>query len=103
MPNVRDRHVVGVLEKFIPIEVAIEHSRAVSGSLEFSAVIINARNTSEEFFTIVEEVAIVVKVVDIDFEAPLAYLAQELVRHFVANLGNHLERRLDAKGIIQVH
>src|ERR1700719_4492092 len=44
-----------------------------------------------------------IEIVDVDLEAAFADGMQKLIRDFVADLGDNLKGRLDAKSIIQIH
>ena len=52
MAHVGHGHIVGTVEKFIPVEISIKNSGPVAGGTEFPPVVIDACNAAKKFFTI---------------------------------------------------
>ncbi len=103
MAGIGDGHIVGKIEGVVPIEIAIEDAGTIAGSAELPDAGVDARGAAKEFIAILEEVAIMIEVVDIDFKSALAKERQKSLGDLVAPGRNNLERRLDAVGVINIH
>src|SRR5690349_19133671 len=45
MADIGDGHIVGTIEKFVPIEIAVKNARAVPCRTEFAAVVVDASDS----------------------------------------------------------
>src|ERR1700740_3099968 len=103
MPDIGDRHVIGIIKEFVPIEISIQNGGTEAGSMEFSAVVVDASDAAKEFLTIAKKVTVMIKIVDIHLNGALSKRAQNFIGSFVATFGNDLKGSLDAEGVVQVH
>lgn len=103
MTGVGNGHVVGKFEGVVPIQVAVEDAGAVAGRVKLPGVKIDACRAPQKFLAIAEQIAIVIDVVDIDFEAALSKEKQKVWRDGVALFWDDLEGGFDAERIVNIH
>src|SRR2546421_8689092 len=84
VPDIGNGHIVGIFEGVIPIEIAIENAGAVSLGLKFSSVFVNAGDTIKKLPAVAKEIAIMVEVMNINFEAAFTQIIQEGVGYLIA-------------------
>jgi|SRR5580704_7522220 hypothetical protein len=77
MRNVRNRHVVGEIERIVPIHVPVQPGRSEAQSTKSPRVPINAFGAKRELYPIAKEVTVMIEVMNIYFEASLLNFLQE--------------------------
>src|SRR5215471_19332555 len=70
--HIRHRHVVGILERVVPIEIPVQNAGAIARCLEPFSVGVDTRHSAQKLFPMLKEFAVMVEVVDIDFKAALS-------------------------------
>ena len=103
MGNAGERHIVGKLISIIPIERPVHGSRTKSLCVVFMPVTVNFARPAEKLLAFPVEIPVVIQVVDIELESPLADSLNIFVGHFITIFRNNLERRFDPVGIIEIH
>ncbi len=103
MAGIGDGHIVGKIEGVIPIEIAIEDAGTIAGGAELPDAGIDARGAAKKLIAILEEIAIVIEVVDIDFKSAFAKEREETPGDVVALGRNKLEGGLDAVRVVNIH
>src|SRR5579859_2490713 len=103
MANVGHGHIVGVVEEFIPVEIAIQHSGTITKSAKLSAIVVNAGHTTEKFFSIAEKIAVVIEIVDVDFKALVPDAVQELLGELISSFRYKLKGRFNAERVVEIH
>src|SRR5262245_8072828 len=68
MGDIRHRHVVRELERVQPGLLAIHRAGAEAHASEVVTVVTNSFCTLEEYLAILKELAVVIEIVDVDFE-----------------------------------
>lgn len=100
---VRHRHVEGQLQAFIPVRSSVKYSGTKTLSLVLSCISIDDRRSSDELFFIVKQAPIVIQVLYVHLIPTISDRIDEVGGNHIPFFGNNLKRRLDSKGIIEVH
>src|SRR2546430_15775689 len=97
MRDIGNGHVVGEIERLVPIRIAIEGSRAESASAPLSSVAIDAPGALQKFFMIGKKLAVMVEIVYVDLKASLEDAFPKLLRNLVSPLRYNLESATDSE------
>src|ERR1700678_244228 len=103
MSHVGHGHVVGHFISVVPIQVAIHHSRAETVGGEFFYVTINFLGPLQEQLALLIELAIVIEVVDVEFESAATDEGNVFVGNFVALFRDNLERCANAMRFVEIN
>src|SRR5581483_1799661 len=83
--------------------VAIHDRGTEAASPELASIPPDLGSTRRECLPITKQVSIVIKVVNVDFEARGFEFVQELDRRLITLLGHDLKRRAKTKALVEVH
>src|SRR5438045_6814626 len=103
VPDIRNGHIVGIFKGVIPIEIAVENAGAVTLGLKFSSVLVNAGDTIKKLPAVAKEIAIVIEIMNINFEAALTQIIQEGVGNLITAFRDELKGGFDGEAVIQIH
>lgn len=103
MSHVGDRHVVVEVERIVPVDIPVHHRRPESQSAVFPGVAVDPFGPAQELLPVGEQMAVVIEVMNVDFESPATDARQEGVGNRVAEFRDDLERAFDTEGVVEIH
>ena len=71
--------------------VAIEHGGTEPCRVELSCILINASHSFFENLVVFEEMTVMIKILDINFETPFSNTVEILLRHVIAFFWHNLK------------
>src|SRR5580765_985639 len=102
MGGVGHRHVVRELERLEPALLAIHHRGAKPFALKFARVVVDALRSREELRLVRAQLAIVIQVVQVYFEAARPERRGGLLPGVLVTFGNELKGRRDAVRLVDL-
>src|ERR1700722_16957321 len=103
MRDIWDRHIEIELKRIVPLQIPVKHSRPKTRGAVGLPVLIDSPRPLPELRGIAKEIAVVVKILNINFEAALANRLKESFGDPVPPLRHNLKRRLNAERFIDTH
>src|SRR5689334_16384548 len=103
MRDIRNGHIEGKLKCVIPSGFAVKHGRTKAFRAIRVCIAVDETGPAHEFFPVIEEAAVMVQVLDHDFETPILDGLEKSRTYLIAILGNDSESGFDAKCIIYIH
>src|SRR5205807_10283274 len=89
--NIWNRHVVGEIQGFKPLQIPVKDSGPEPRCMVFSCVPIDSLGALQEYLPIAEQEAIVVQVVNVYFKSTVPNAPEEVRRHRILSFGYQLE------------
>src|SRR5580658_13391 len=104
--QVRDiwqRHIVGELERVVPIQLAIHRPGAETLGMILTGIVVDYYCPPQKLLPLMIQPAVVVQIVDIELKPAAFDLFDILIRNLVALFGNYLKGRFDSMRFVEVH
>ena len=93
-------HVVGEIKFVVPVQVPVEHARAIADGFELLAIFIDPLNTIHKLLAVVEKIPVMIQVVHINLKPTVANKLQIFLGHDIAFFRDNLKRGFNSVGII---
>src|SRR5438093_5197684 len=100
--DIGDAHVIGKVQRVVPLQVSIEHSGAEAIRTEVLPISIDPLGTSQELVSVAKQLSVVIQVMHVDLESPLSNIVEETRGDSIPALRDDLERRFDGHGLVDI-
>src|ERR1039458_2663905 len=92
MPRAGNRHVVGEIKIRVPLLPAVQNSGPEARRPKSPSIFVDFFRPSRKLTSVVVQPAVVVQILNIDFEAASADRVQKFLAHFIPIFGDDLKR-----------